>query len=66
MIIGVTGTKGAGKDTAVSFLESQGFSHFSVRNFLTKELNKRGMPVNRPTLSSLGDDLRKNMGQGLL
>ena len=42
MIIGITGTLGAGKGTIASYLvKEKGFKHFSVREFLNKELQKR-------------------------
>ena len=39
MIIGITGTLGAGKGTVVDFLKEKGFRHFSVRDYLIKILN---------------------------
>jgi dephospho-CoA kinase len=59
IVIGITGTLGAGKGTIVEYLiEKRGFVHFSVRGFLVKELEKRGMPVNRDTMTSLANELR--------
>lgn len=61
-IIGITGTIGAGKGTIVEYLQKQGFSHYSVRNFLTKEILKRGMEVNRDSMTMVGNDLRTQYG----
>ncbi|MCE1201698.1 MAG: AAA family ATPase [Bacteroidia bacterium] len=59
MIIGITGTLGAGKGTIVDYLVGRkGFKHFSVRGFLVRSLNERGMPVNRDTMTSLANELR--------
>ena len=39
LIIGITGTLGAGKGTVVEYLvEKKGFDHYSVRAFLLKEI----------------------------
>ncbi len=59
MIIGITGTLGAGKGTVVEFLKQKGFKHFSVREFLIKEINKRGLPVNRDNMVLVANQLRK-------
>jgi len=59
VIIGITGTLGAGKGTIVDYLVTKkGFSHFSVRKFLTTEINKRGLTVNRDSMTSVANELR--------
>lgn len=59
IIIGITGTLGAGKGTIVDFLvRAGGFSHFSVRGFISKEIERRGLPVNRDTMVLVANDLR--------
>jgi len=58
MIIGLTGTLGAGKGTVADYLIEKGFKHFSVREFLIKEITKRGMPVNRDSMVIVANDLR--------
>ena len=59
IIIGITGTLGAGKGTLVEYLaEHKGFAHFSVRGFLVEELHKRKLEVNRDTMTSLANELR--------
>ena len=61
IIIGITGTLGAGKGTLVDYLiKNRGFAHFSVRAFLVEELKKRSMDVNRDTMTSLANELRAN------
>lgn len=60
MIIGITGTIGAGKGTIVEYLVSQkGFHHFSVRAFLTDRIRARHLPVNRDTMTSVANELRR-------
>lgn len=58
IIIGITGTLGAGKGTVVDFLVNKGFVHYSVRGFLSDELKKRGVAVNRDTLTHHANELR--------
>ncbi len=62
MIIGITGTLGAGKGTVVEILKERGFSHFSVRDFLTEELKKRGMEVAQHNMALVANDLRAKFG----
>ncbi|MCF6171567.1 MAG: AAA family ATPase [Bacteroidales bacterium] len=58
-IIGITGTLGAGKGTIVEYLiKNKGFKHYSVRQFLIKEIEKRGLPVNRDSMTSIANELR--------
>lgn len=60
MIIGITGTLAAGKGTIVAYLESKGFKHFSVRAYLIKIINERGLPVNRDSMVAVANELREN------
>ena len=62
IILGITGTLGAGKGTVADYLKEKGFAYFSVREFLTEEILKRGMPVNRDSMVEVGNDLRKKNG----
>lgn len=65
MIIGITGTNGSGKGVVVDYLVKQaGFTHYSVREALTKILEERGLPVDRPHLGQLGDSVREAHGAG--
>lgn len=59
MIIGITGTIGAGKGTVVEFLKQKGFKHFSVREFLNNELAKRGLQLNRDNQVAVANQLRE-------
>ncbi len=62
MIIGVTGTLGAGKTTTANYLKSRGFKHYSVREFIAEEVRKHGLPINRDTLVDIGNQLRSEHG----
>lgn len=60
IIIGITGTIGAGKGTIVDYLlQKYHFRHYSVRNFLIEEATRRGMPLNRDTYVVVANDLRE-------
>lgn len=62
MIIGITGTLGAGKGTIVAYLEQQGFLHLSVRQYLTEEIQKRAMPLDRDSMVAVANELRAANG----
>lgn len=67
MIIGITGTNGAGKGTVVDYLvKHKGFRHCSARAFLTEEVLRRGMELNRTSMMLVGNDLRAAHGPGYL
>jgi len=62
VIIGLTGTHGAGKGTVVDYLVGKGLKHFSAREFLYRELDKRGLSHDRDALRSVANDLRAKFG----
>lgn len=60
LIIGITGTIGAGKGTVVDYLvEKYHFKHYSVRKYLTNILDKQGLEPNRDHLTALANSLRE-------
>lgn len=59
IIIGITGTIGAGKGTVVDYLKHhKKFTHYSARELLTTEVKKRGLPLNRDSFSLVANALR--------
>lgn len=63
IVIGITGTLGAGKGTVVEYLvKNKGFKHFSVREYLADILRKKSIEINRESLVNLGNELRKKYG----
>ena len=63
VIIGITGTLGAGKGTIVDYLvQKKGFNHFSVRAFLSEEIIRQQKPVNRDTMVEVANKLRADNG----
>ena len=59
-IIGITGTLGAGKGTIVDYLvDKMGYIHFSVRAYLIEEIKKRGLVVNRDSMTNVANELRE-------
>jgi len=60
LIIGITGTLGAGKGTIVDYLvKTKDFLHFSARAFVTEEIVRKHMIVNRDSMRLVANDLRK-------
>lgn len=62
MILGITGSFGAGKGTVVEYLMEKGFRHYSASGFITEEIVKRGLPINRDSMIVVANDLRKEHG----
>jgi dephospho-CoA kinase len=59
MILGVTGTLGAGKGTVVDYLKTKGFKHFAVSDtFLAGEAEKRGLPPTRDNRRDIANEYR--------
>lgn len=67
IVIGITGTLGAGKGTVVDYLiKEKGFKHFSVRGLLTKLIEKEGKVVNRDSMVEIANRLRVKNGPSFL
>jgi len=67
MIIGITGTDGAGKGAIVDYLvEQKGFTHYSARAIWEEEFRKRGMESNRVNTRLIANELRAAHGNDFL
>ncbi len=63
MIVGIAGSFASGKGTVVEYLtESKGFTHYSASGFITEEIERRGLPVNRDSMIVVANDLRQKSG----
>jgi len=62
MIVGITGTNGSGKGEVAEYLKTRGFTHYSVREYLIYELEKRGQKPTREHLVLIANQLRARHG----
>jgi dephospho-CoA kinase len=62
MIIGITGTDGAGKGTVVEYLKTKGFIHYSARDFIVAEIQRQGLPVSRNQMRLTANQMRAAYG----
>lgn len=63
LIIGITGTIGAGKGTVVDYLKQKhAFTHYSAREFIVEEVVRRGLKVDRDSMTAVANDLRREHG----
>lgn len=59
IVIGITGTLGAGKGTVVEYLvEKYGFAHYSASGYLRELLEKEGIPIDRDAYNKKANELR--------
>lgn len=67
MILGVTGSFGAGKGAFVDYLtREKGFVHYSASGFITEEIEKRGLPVHRDSMRQVANELRDVYGSAYI
>lgn len=62
MVIGITGTDGAGKGTVVEYLKTKGYTHYSSREFLVSEIENAGLPMSRNQMRLMGNKMRAEHG----
>lgn len=63
MLIGITGTNGAGKGAVVEYLvASKGFSQYSARTVILDEIRSRHAKEDRATMHDVANELRKEHG----
>ncbi len=63
MIIGITGTDGAGKGTVVDYLVSRkGFAYYHARKLIVAEIEKQGIENNRANMRKVANEIRKQYG----
>lgn len=67
VLIGLTGTHGAGKGTVTKYLvEKNGFTAYSVSEFLANEARRRGMEPDRSARRNIANEYRSNGPTGLM
>ncbi len=59
MIVGITGTNGAGKDLVAEQFVAAGFHRISLSDIIREELKVRRLPELRENTAMIGDELRK-------
>lgn len=66
MIIGLFGYYCSGKDTVAAYLTSRGMTHYSLSDEIRAEAQHRNITPTRENLINLGNELRKQHGNGIL
>jgi dephospho-CoA kinase len=64
MIVGITGSFGAGKGEVVRYLIDKGFKHYSARAFIQEEAQKKGLDISkgREVTIPVANELRAQHG----
>jgi dephospho-CoA kinase len=66
MVVGITGTNGAGKGAIAEYLQKMGFVHLSVTKYLTEIILSEKGDVNRDTMLATANRLRTAYGNDYL
>lgn len=67
MIIGITGTDGSGKGAVVGYLvRNDDFVHYSSRDLIITEIEKRGIQPSREQMRLVANDMRREFGNDVM
>jgi len=66
VIIGLTGTFAAGKDTVAEYLQDKGFEHYSTGDIVREIAKEQNLVPTRDNLRDLGNELRDKFGADFL
>ena len=66
MIIGLTGTMGAGKGEVAKLLKEKGYEYYVFSDAIKEEAKKRGLEATRENLQNIGNILREEYEPGVL
>lgn len=66
IVIGLVGPIASGKGTISEYLQSQGFTYFSLSDVVREETAARGLEITRENLQNVGNDLRETFGGTVL
>ncbi len=67
MLIGITGTDGSGKGSVVSYLIAKlGFVHYSSRDLIMLEVDKRGLSPTRANIRIVANTMRSEGGADVI
>jgi len=66
IVIGLVGPIASGKGTISEYLQSLGFTYYSLSNVVREETQKRGLEMTRKNLQDVGNDLRETFGGAVL
>lgn len=66
MIIGLTGKNCSGKGEATKFLAERSFYRLSLSDVVREAVQEAGLPITRENLISMGNELRRTHGPGIL
>jgi dCMP deaminase len=66
MLIGVTGTNGAGKSTIAHFFENNGYKHYSSSGLIREYLDKEKLEHTRDNMITMANKQREQHGNGFI
>jgi dephospho-CoA kinase len=65
-VIGLTGTNGAGKGEAATFLMEKGYAYFSLSDVIREELKKKKQELTRDNMIRMGNFMREHFSPDIL